>query len=96
MSDEGWITSRFHRESDGGFTIQSRQDVEPILDHNKALQNTPQKSDWGRHIASIPLIIIDKWSKEDGVNVLAMGKDEAAKYLKRKLADPDWRWLKTT
>ncbi len=93
MSD--WIETRFHRHVDGGFTIQSIQDVEPILDRNKELQNTPQKSDWGRHIASIPNIIIDKWSKEDGVNILAMPKDEVARYLRKKLADPDWKWLRT-
>lgn len=93
--DEGWITTRFHGHKDGTFTVQAVQDVEDILERNKALQGHQQKSDWGRQIASIPLIIIDKWSKEDGVNVLAMAKEEAAQYIKRKLADPDWRWLKT-
>lgn len=96
MSDADWITSRFHKNPEGGFTIQRRQDVEPILERNKQLQNTPQKSDWGRHIASIPLVFIEKWANEEGANLLKMGKDEAAKFLKRKLSDPDWRFLKTT
>lgn len=95
MSDENWIQTRFYRESDGGFTIQSRQDVEPILDRNKELQNTEQRSDWGRHIASIPNIIIDKWSKDHGVNLMALPKDEFARFVKRKLDDPDWKWLRT-
>lgn len=95
MSDDGWITTRFHKHADGGFTIQSTQDVEPILDNNKILQNTPQRSDWGRHIASIPNIVIDKWSKDHGVNLLALPKDEFTKFVRRKLNDPDWRWLRT-
>jgi hypothetical protein len=96
MTDADWITSRFHKNSEGGFTISRTQDVEHILDRNKELQNTPQKSDWGRHIASIPLVFIEKWANEEGANLLTMGKDEAAKFIRRKLKDPDWRWLKTT
>lgn len=88
--------SRFHPNTDGTFTIERVQDVEPILDHNKALQNERQRSDWGRQVASIPLVIIEKWANEEGANLLAMGKDEAAAFLKRKLADPDWKWLRTT
>jgi hypothetical protein len=94
MADD-WITTRYHKHADGKFTIQSVQDVEDILERNKQLQTTPQKSDWGRHIASIPNIFIDKWSKESGVNLLALPKDEFAKFIKRKLDDPDYRWLKT-
>jgi hypothetical protein len=30
----------------------------------------PQKNDWGRHIASIPNVILVRWMNEDGVNVL--------------------------
>jgi hypothetical protein len=33
------------------------QDVEPILERNHALRGEPQKSDWGRHIATIPNVI---------------------------------------
>lgn len=96
MSDDGWVKTRFHRETDGGFTIQSVQDVEPILENNKTLQSVTQKSDWGRHIASIPLVMIEKWSKESGVNLLALPKDEFARFIKRKIDDPDYRWLRTT
>jgi hypothetical protein len=54
----------------------------------------PQKSDWGRHIASIPNIILVRWMDEDGVNVLGMSSEEWGKYIKRKLDDPDWRHLR--
>lgn len=95
MSDDGWVKTRFHREADGGFTLQSIQDVEPIIEQNKAFQNTPQKSDWGRHVASIPLVMIEKWGKEAGVNLLALPKDEFHRFIKRKIDDPDYRWLRT-
>ena len=32
---------------------------------------------------------------EEGANVLQMSSDEFGKFIKRKLADPDWRWLRT-
>jgi hypothetical protein len=71
------------------------QDVEPILERNKALQGVPQTSDWGRHIASIPNVILEKWMNEEGVNYLALPADEFARLLRRKLDDPAWRWLRT-
>ncbi len=37
--------------------VYSHDDVEDILEHNKTLRSMSQKSDWGRHIASIPNII---------------------------------------
>ena len=60
------------------------QDVEPVLDRNKALQNDPQRRGDLRHIGTIPNIILVKWMNE-----------EFGKFIKRKLADPDWRWLRT-
>ena len=72
------------------------QDVEPVLDANKAMQAVEQRSDWGRHIASIPAVILEKWINEDGVNYLSLPKDEFARLVKRKLRDPDYAWLKTT
>lgn len=94
MSDN-WVKSRFHGHQDGTFTIERIQDVEPILENNKALQSTPQRSDWGRHVASIPNVIIELWSNQDGVNLLALPQREFAAYVHKKLADPDWMWLRT-
>jgi hypothetical protein len=71
------------------------QDCEPIIEHNKALQSIPQKSDWGRHVASIPNVIIEKWSNESGVNLLALPQDEFARFVRRKISDPEWKWLRT-
>lgn len=72
------------------------QDVEPIIENNKRLQNESQHSDWGRHFASIPNVIIEKWCNEDGVNYLALPGDEFGRIIKQKLRDPDYAWLRTT
>ena len=87
--------SRIHLDPDGDrLTIEHAQDVEAILDRNKALQSVPQRSDWGRHIATIPNVVLVKWMNEDGVNVLGMSSEEFGAFIRRKLDDPDWRHLR--
>lgn len=76
--------------------IQTVQDVEPVLERNKALQNTDhskkgiQKSWW--HCASIPNVIIEKWLNEYGINFYNKDHWPAVKKL---LNSPDWRYLRT-
>ena len=87
------------RDRDGRLTGFERwQDVEDIIENNKALQNTPQKSDWGRHVASIPNVILERWLNEelDRGNVgLRLFSKEFDEIIARKLKDPDWKWLRT-
>jgi hypothetical protein len=95
MSD---IITRFHRDEAEGLIYAERiQDVEEILEQNKALQNENQKfaGDW-HHLGTIPNVILEKWMNEDGCNPLAMSGDEFGKYIKKKLRDPDNAWLRTT
>jgi hypothetical protein len=90
------VTTRVHLDrSDGVVHVERIQDVEPILARNKALQSVPQQSDWGRHIASIPNVILERWIQEEGVNYLALPGEEFARLIRRKLSDPDWRHLRT-
>jgi hypothetical protein len=94
MSD---IRTRFHPHGDGSFTIQRHDpDVEPTLDRNKALQSEPQRTDGLKHIASIPAVIIEKWMQETGAPLLSMPSHEFAKFIRKKLRDPQWRYLLTT
>ena len=87
--------ARIHLDPDGDrLTVEHAQDVEAILDRNKALQSQPQRSDWGRHIATIPNVVLIKWMNEDGVNVLGMSSEEFGAFIRRKLDDPDWRHLR--
>ncbi len=80
---------------DGDLVVRSFQDVEDIIARNKRLQNEPQKSDWGRHVATIPNNILLQWMLEEGVPVFGMPAHEWDKFLKKKLRDPDWRDLRT-
>jgi hypothetical protein len=77
---------------------QSIQDVEPILERNKILRSMPQKSGWGRHVASIPNVILVRWLNEEharGRTGLRLFTREFEEVVKRKLADPDWAYLRT-
>lgn len=92
------IFSRVHSDpSERKYHFERVQDVEPILEHNKYLQGEPQKSDWGRHVASVPSVIVEKWLNEEyargnvHLRYLGPGFDE---WFQKKIKDPDnkaWR-----
>jgi len=88
------IYSRRHRHSDGTITFERIQNVAPILDDNKALEQIAQKGDF-RHIATIPNVIIEQWINESGVALLGLPNKDFAAFVKRKLADPDYAYLRT-
>ena len=89
------IRARIHLDADGdALTIEHVQDVEPILERNKALRGVAQTSDWGRHIATIPNVVIVKWMNEEGADVLRMSSEEFGVFIRKKLYDPDWRHLR--
>ena len=48
----------------GTVIASATQDVEPILERNQQLRGEAQKSDWGRHVATIPNVILLKWLNE--------------------------------
>ena len=83
---------------DSIIVVESMQDVEPILEHNKRLRSEPHKSDWGRHVATIPNVILVKWLNEEharGRIDLRLFSREFDDVVKRKLNDPDWAYLRT-
>ncbi len=89
--------TRFHLHG-GDLTVERVQDVEDIIERNKALQSEPQRSDWGRHVATIPLIFLERWLNEEharGNTTLRLFTPELDALVKRKLADPEWRFLRT-
>lgn len=96
MSD---VVTRLHLDRSEGLIHAERiQDCEPIIEHNKALQSIPQKSGWGRHIASIPNVIYEMWFNEynEGRNPPDSRPfgPEFGEFVRRKLNDPDWRFLR--
>src|SRR5262249_6617562 len=85
-----------HFDSDGKtLTVEHWQDAEDIIERNKELQKETQRSDWGRHVATIPNVILVRWMNEENVNIFGMSADEWGMFIKRKLSDPDWRHLRT-
>lgn len=85
-------------EADKTFTLNRVQDVEPHLDYNKFLQSLKQTSDWGRHVAHVPNIFLEKWLREewDRGNVnLRIFTPEFDQLIDSKIKDPDWKFLRT-
>ena len=77
--------------------VHSMQDVEPILERNKILRSIEQRSDWGRHIASIPNVILVSWLNEEYVRGnmgLRIFSKEFDALVAKKLDDPDWKFLR--
>ena len=89
-------------EATDSLVITRVQDVEPILDRNKALANDGRhwKNQSGndeigidmRHVACIPVIVQEKWLRDHGVNV--NDKDHWPA-VKRLLNSSDWKWLRS-
>jgi hypothetical protein len=93
------LRTRVHLDTNGrDLAIEHVQDVEPILAHNALLRTVDQPSDWGRHVASIPNVIMVKWLDEahaKGNTSLRLFTPEFDAIVERKLKDPDWAYLRT-
>ena len=81
------------------FYEHTTQDVEGVLKSNKARRN--EFSGWNtakdvKSIAEIPIVVCYQWLQEDGILFTALPKEEMSKYLKKKLNDPQWSYLKTS
>jgi GTP-sensing pleiotropic transcriptional regulator CodY len=77
--------------------LENVQDIEPLLELNKKELNKDYlyggvETDGMRKVASIPLIIIEKWKRELGIDI--MNKNDMPK-VKKLLNDPEYRWLRT-
>jgi hypothetical protein len=83
----------------GGRIIASTtQDVEPVLERNKALRGRSQRHDCARLIADIPAVIIVQWLNEEyarGNIRLRPFTREFNETVARKLQDPEWAYLRT-
>jgi hypothetical protein len=84
----------------GDVHIETQQDVEPLLDRNKALQNDESYSQAGIkndmwHFAHVPIVVQLKWLVKYGAEHDPMKKGNE-KLLFSLLNDPEWRYLKTT
>lgn len=93
------VAVRILKDSNGqDLAVQHVQDVEPILDRNKLFRAEEQRSDWGRHVASIPNVIYIQWLDEEhkrGNTTLRMFTPEFDAIVQKKLNDPNWAYLRT-
>ncbi len=102
LSHDGNVTTTFHfDETTDMATIQRRQDVEPIIEHNKRLQTmndgySPSRE--FKRVASIPFVVFEGWLAQDGLDwgkYSRMGRREQAAYRARRLLSSDWKHLRT-
>lgn len=92
---EDWVPETGHWSEDGNLIIRKTQDVEPILDRNKRLYTADDG--WSpsrdvRRAASIPLVVVEQWLREEGIDVFNPDHRDA---VRRKLNSPEWRHLRT-
>jgi len=87
--------TKFHDLNDGSFAVETKFDVEPIIDENTAVRNS-QPDGWkGREhlVASIPMPI---WAAlRETWRVLGLSTAEKQDALKRFLNDPDYAQFRT-
>ena len=93
------VRRRIHQDyGERTTTFEISQDVEPQIDLNRKLRDMEQPSDWGRHIASIPVTVLTQWLNEayaNGNTSLTMASREFDEIIRKKLRDHDWLWLRT-
>jgi len=88
------LTEWFHYDdATDKITIETVDDVEPVLDANKRSYNEGRKSTDFRRIATIPPVVQLLWMEKYGVDLT--NKDHLPA-VKRLLNDPEWRYLRTS
>lgn len=84
--------------SEDKVVLQNVQDVGPLLELNKkeltgdSMYGTGDNAVGMRKVASIPLVVIEKWKRELGVDI--MNKNDWPK-IKQLLNDPENRFFRT-
>lgn len=91
----GVQTLHHHDESTNITTFEHKQDAGPIIERNKALQNTDHQRKGLKsgfmHLATIPDPFLLVWAKEIGTRDLY--GSEMAEYIAKKLKLPEYRYL---
>lgn len=94
-AEQGELVTRWSYDAPAGCSVIHRaQDVEPILEANKALYTADDgysPSRELRRVASIPKVIVEQWMQE-GVNIF---DKNCMPEIKRRLNDPTNLFLRT-
>jgi GTP-sensing pleiotropic transcriptional regulator CodY len=92
------VKTKFNYDhSTDNVVLENVQDVAPLLELNKKELNNDsmygtQSNNGMRKVASIPLVVIEKWKRELGVDI--MNKNDWPK-IKQLLNDPENRFFRT-
>ena len=96
------ITETHVKSDDGKMHVKSYQNVDDILSANVAESNSKIDQGWGgdgfHKVASIPNVVVVEWTNElsrMGANNKDPFAGENRAFLKAKLNDPNWRYLRT-
>lgn len=100
-TDANGIITQFEIVSKDAFNVLRTQDVSDILDRNKSDQNdgsfnkgyTPSGD--MKHVARIPLIVLEKWAREAGIPKKDVYGRKMTDVIRKKLNDPDNKFLRT-
>lgn len=98
MSD---IKSTYDYDAETGlFRRVDTQDVESIVDQNKAERlsgDNDQKGKNGRKFASVPMVVLERWKQDYGVDYMLFGicPDTTVRFIKL-LNDPENRAFRTS
>jgi len=87
----------YQNNNDGTFSLHYSQDVEPIIETNKAKQSAGRDyyaadGDMWR-VASIPIVVQYEWARRYGVHDVTA--PEYQDLIRRLLNSNEWRYLKT-
>lgn len=99
MTEQAPLIKRLHVDpADRRYTFEYIQDVQPVLDQNHALRSMPQKSDFMRHVASIPTEVYLAWLHEAWERGYTTARPFTREFedevVTKKLNDPDWKHLR--
>lgn len=94
------VTRQYFSDDKGNITVNAMQDLTDLLDRNKASANDRGKditSEYATPIGTIPHVIALKWLSEEGWWWMDADQDpDVDRKLKRKLNDPEWRYLRNS
>ena len=98
MSDywDGFFQRAHFDDAEERLVIQTIQDEKPIVDANKRMFNAGDGSSPSRelqHVARIPNALVEKWLREEGINIFNKNHWPA---VIRKLNSSEYLWLRTS
>lgn len=96
LQSEAGLKWYLREDEEGNTHIGAEQDTTPILEANMAVQNV--SDGWNhdktfRHIGRIPLVVIEQWKNEDGIN---FHDANAAREVIRRLNSNEFYKLRTS